>query len=175
MGRRDKIDVVAPAALQGEHNLGQIGGAYGRARTAVAYVVVLAEKTTEIAASKEDCPGAVPPDERGLFAVVWSGAGYQRRGRAAARAGLSFQPTGATGMRTEYTRALKRAERLRTFPQLFPRETLQIQWCHLMAFTCTDGTKTIYGSRQRKQANRVLLKHTSGGSQNNTWGRSDES
>jgi hypothetical protein len=79
MRRGDEIDVDASGILQFEHGLGQLLNRHRPAAALMTDVVVLAEDAAEIAARKENRPGASPTDQDALLAEMGTDGAYQRR------------------------------------------------------------------------------------------------
>jgi hypothetical protein len=96
MTRRHQIDVMTTTSLKLEHHSCQLLGANLAPRSHVAYVVVLAEATAEVAPAEEDRPRSSSPNERALLPEVGVIAADDGSFSRAAGALLSFTPVDST-------------------------------------------------------------------------------
>src|SRR6056297_2619113 len=60
VGGRDKIDIVTPSALQGEHHCGKIFAGDLFATAKMGYIIVLAEYAVKVAVGEKDGARAAP-------------------------------------------------------------------------------------------------------------------
>jgi len=90
----DKVYIAASLALKVEHQFAELLGADGLALAEVAYVVVLAEDATEVAAGEEDGTASAGADENGLFTVMRADRTYFQLIGNTAEAGLTFGAAG---------------------------------------------------------------------------------
>ena len=93
----DQVDVVAPPALQVEHDPRQIFRPDFHAGVGLADVVVLAEDAAKIAAGEKDGAAAVPSAQAVLLAVVGSEARHASPPAHPAHAAIVFEAIDSAG------------------------------------------------------------------------------
>jgi len=91
MSRRDEIDVMASSALERQHHPGKLPATHLATLTVLAYAVVLAVDTVEIAVGEEDRSRAARTDQGCLLTEVRSMAGDDGLLACAAFAQFTFQ------------------------------------------------------------------------------------